>query len=253
MRPAGQRAVSRQRFLERFATTLTGDEDAAPSEHPCDAAADPWMAGERSVPVPHRPLEPKGQLITTAPPLDVDQPIALETTESAGSGCASPAGATRERNDRDRCTAARELLPHSPASRELAPPGPQPCRVRPGSLTTRRRVAPVARQRLARRARALSPAPRDVQRLRRTPTLPRVVPTFSAARPRRRAAMRTPLIQPCAAIAHRHLPPRQTALLYARKGRRDPGAPLMHPKLRRQWPLATRASDENLPLSRAVA
>jgi hypothetical protein len=171
-----------------------------------------------------------------------------------GRGCGIARGSPRavregRRGRRARVRARRDRRVRR--SRQLTTPGPQPCRVRLGSLTTRRRVARVARQRLAPRARPLPPAPRNVHPLRRTRALPRRVPTFSAARLRRRATMRTPLIQPCAAIAHRHLPSRRTALPYARKGRRDPGAPLMHPKLRRQWPLATRAPDENLPLSRA--
>jgi hypothetical protein len=74
--------------------------------------------------------------------------------------------------------------------------------MRMGSLTTRRRVARVARQRLAGRTAPRPPSAGHVQTRRRTRALPRRVPILSAARARRRPAVRTPLIQPCAAVAH---------------------------------------------------
>ena len=168
---------SRERLLESFAAALTGDQDAAVSERPRDRAADPRMANERAVSVPHGALKRERQLITTTPSLDVDKLIAVQATERDRAGPSPVAGATRERDDRDRRVATLELLPHSRASRELAPPRPEPYRMRPGSLTTRRRVARVARQRLTRRAQALSRAPRNVHPLRRTRALPRRIPS----------------------------------------------------------------------------
>ena len=74
--------------------------------------------------------------------------------------------------------------------------------MRPGSLTTGRRAAQLARQRLAGQARALSPATRDVEDLPRIRALPRRTAISSAASARRGRAARAPLIQPCAAVAH---------------------------------------------------
>jgi hypothetical protein len=89
------------------------------------------------------PLGRERQLVTTRPSLD-DELVARESAERDRSRHSPKAGATRERNDRDRRPATLELRPHSLATRQLAPPGTQPGRMRPRSLTTRRRAAPVA-------------------------------------------------------------------------------------------------------------
>jgi hypothetical protein len=160
------------------------------------------MANERAVPIPHRALKREHQLITTTPSLDVDKLIAFQATERDRSSPPPATSATRERDDRDRRAAALKLLPHSLPSRQLATPRTQPGRMRLGSLTTRRRAAPAARQRLATRARALSPTPRNVHPLPWTSGLPRRIPAFPAARARRRPAVWAPLIQPCPTVAH---------------------------------------------------
>ena len=98
------RPVSRQHFLKRFAAALTSDHDAALSQHPRDGPADPWMSGKRGIPIPHRPFKRKGQLITTAAPLGVNEVLALEVAERDGGGCAPSARATRKRDDRDHRT-----------------------------------------------------------------------------------------------------------------------------------------------------
>jgi len=166
------------------------------------------MARKRGVPVPHGALKRERQLVTTTPTLDIDELTALQLTERDRSRSPPVASATRERDGRDRRATALELLPHSLASRQLATPGAQPSRMRLGSLTTRRRVASVARHRLAGRARALSPTPRDVHPLSGTRALARRIPILSTARARRRPAVRAPLIQPYAAVAHPASPPR---------------------------------------------
>jgi len=126
----------------------------------------------------------------------------LQPTERDRSRPPPIANATRERDDRDRRATALELLPHSLASRQLPTPRTQPGRMRPGALTTRRRLARVAGQRPTGPARALPPAPRYVHPLGRTRALPRRIPILSTARARRRPAVRAPLIQPCPAVAH---------------------------------------------------
>jgi hypothetical protein len=160
------------------------------------------MACELAIAVPHGAFERECQLVATPPSLDVNKLVARESAERDRSRRSPKAGPTRERNDRDPRPATLELLPYSLATRQLAPPGTQPGRMRLGSLTTRRRVARVAGRRLAGRARALAPAPRNVHPLRRTRALTRRVPIMSAARARRRPAVRTPLTQPCPAVAH---------------------------------------------------
>ena len=200
--PSRPRAGSCKHFRESFAAALTDDQCAAVSDRPRDGAADPGMASERRVSVPYGPLECEGQFITTTPSLDVDQPIALETTESDRSGPTSVASATRERDDRNRRATALKLLPHSLASRQLAPASVEPSRMRSRGHTTGRRAARLAGQRLATRARPLSPAPRGVHGQRRTQSLASRVPMLPAARARGRRAARAPLIQPRAPVAH---------------------------------------------------
>jgi hypothetical protein len=200
--PSGARVGSCEHFRESFAAALTGDQYAAVSERPCDGAADPGMASEPRVSVPHGPLECEGQLITTTPSLDVDQLIAVQATESDRSGPPSIASATRERDDRNRRATALKLLPHSLPSRQLAAPRVEPSRMRSRGLTTGRRVARLAGQRLAARARPLSPAARGMHCQRRTQAPASRVPMLAAARGRGRRAVRAPLIQPRAAVAH---------------------------------------------------
>ena len=204
--PIDVAGVSSKRLLERLAATLAGDQDAAVSDRPRDRAADPRLASERRKSIPHRPFERERQLITTTPSLDVNQLNAFEAAERNRPRPSSLTGATRERDHRDRRTATLELLPHSIATRRLAAPRAQPRRMRPGSHTTGRRAAQLARQRLAGRARSLSPATRDVEGLRRTRAPPRRIPTFSAPSARRRPTVRAPLIQPCTAVAHGRSP-----------------------------------------------
>jgi hypothetical protein len=200
--PNGPRVGSCEHFRESFAAALTGDQYAAVSDRPRDGAVDPGMASERRVSVPHGPLECVGQLITTTPSLDVDQPIALGSTESDRSGPSSVASATRERDDRNRRATALKLLPHSLASRQLAPASVQPSRMRSRGHTTGRRAARLAGQRLATRARPLSRAPRGMHCQCRTQSLASRVPMLPAARARGRRAARAPLIQPRAPVAH---------------------------------------------------
>jgi hypothetical protein len=71
--PDKLRAGSCERFLERFAAALTGDQDAAVSDRPRDRAADPRMASELAIAVPHGALERERQLVATRPSLDVDE------------------------------------------------------------------------------------------------------------------------------------------------------------------------------------
>jgi hypothetical protein len=196
------RWAGRQAWFGRRSASLSAGTVSAVSERPRDGAADPRMAGERGVSVPHGPLKCEGQLITTSPSLDVDQLIAVQATESDRSCPPSIASATRERDDRNRRATALKLLPHSLASCQLAAPRVEPRRMRSRGLTTGRRVARLAGQRLAARARPLSPAARGMHCQRRTEAPASRVPMLAAARGRGRRAVRAPLIQPRVAVAH---------------------------------------------------
>ena len=88
------------------------------------------MANELAVPIPHGALKRERQLVTTTPSLDVDDLLPLQPAERDRLRRATPPGATRERDDRDRRAAALELFPHSAASRQLTMPGTQPGRMR---------------------------------------------------------------------------------------------------------------------------
>src|SRR5450755_2963331 len=77
--------------------------------------------------------------------------------------------------------------------------------MRPRSLTTRRRVARIARPRLAGRTRPLPPATRHMQSARRARALARIA-TLLTARAGGGSTVRAPLIQPGAVIAHGRSP-----------------------------------------------
>jgi hypothetical protein len=234
----GLRAGSCERLRDRFAAALTGKQDAAVSDRPRDRAADPRMANEPAIAVPHGTLKGERQFVPTAPSLDIDGLIACQATERDRSRPSPVAGVTRERDDRDRRASALELLPHSLASRELASPRTQPGRMRLRGLTSTPRVAQISDKRLARRAPSLSPAPRNMNDPHRTRALARRIPIFSAASARRRPALRAPLSKPCAPVAHsgsRALAPRAWSpswspyfwreLTFADSRWREPGCP----------------------------
>ena len=164
------------------------------------------MASELAVPIPDGPLERERELVTSTPSLDLDEFITVQATQRDRSRPPPAAGAPQERDRRDRRTTTLELLPYSSATRKLAAPGSQPRRMRLGGLMTGRRAAQLARQRLAGRARTLSPATRNVEDLPRTRVLARRIPIRSAASARRHPAARARLIQSCTAVAHRRSP-----------------------------------------------
>jgi len=128
------------------------------------------MASELAIAVPHGTLKRERQLVTATPSLDVNELTALQATERDRSRRPSVDCATRERNDRDRRAATLELLPHSPASRQLAPPRAEPSRMWSRRLTTRRRVAQIAGKRLAGRTAPRPPSAGHVQTRRRAAT-----------------------------------------------------------------------------------
>jgi hypothetical protein len=202
--PHAVRAGSRERLLKRFATAPTGDQDAAVSDRPRNRTPNPRMTREPAIPIPHGALEHKRQLVTATPSLDIDELVAHQPTERDRPRAPPVASATRERDDRDRHATTLELLPHSLASHQFTTSRPQPSRVRLRSLTTRRRLARIARQRLARRTAPRPPSAGHVQTRRRPATsVVRVPVPIPTARPRRRSAFRAPLIQPRATVAHR--------------------------------------------------
>jgi hypothetical protein len=188
------------------------------------------MAGELAVPVPHRAPRARrparlGRSIARRRGL-----VALKATQRDRHDPASLAGPNRDRHDSDRGTPLLELLTHC-VPQQLASSTPESSCMRSGGFTTRRRPAHVARLCLAGRARPHPPAPCRGHARHRSRTLSGrvLLPTASA---RRCPTERAPLIQPCAAVAHRSLvrgllkprfrrPPRASS---------DPNAPRMHPK-----------------------
>jgi hypothetical protein len=189
------RSRSCEDLLEPCVTTPSDDQDAAISDRPSDCAADPGLTSEPRVSVPHGSLERERQLITSSPALHVHELVPLQPAERNRSGASSLTSATGERDDRDRDrrAATLELLPHRLVAHQLTAPRNQPSRMRPTSPTTRRRLARIARRRLAGRTRPHQPATRHMQSLRRSRALSRVamLPTAGAGR---RSTVRAPLI-----------------------------------------------------------
>src|ERR1035441_9272265 len=116
------------------------------------------------------PSSANPQLLTAAPSLDVDELATRQAPEGDRSRPPPIAGATGERNDRDRRAPTLELLPHSPASHQLTTPGTQPGRMRPRCLTTRRRAARVPGPRPASGTAPRPPSARHAQTRRRRAT-----------------------------------------------------------------------------------
>ena len=115
-------SASRERLLESFAAALSGDQDAAVSERPRDRAADPRMANERAVSVPHAALKRERHLITTTPSLDVDKLIAFQATERDRAG-PSPSRA-RPENGTTAIVAPRRSSSSHTAGRAASSPRP---------------------------------------------------------------------------------------------------------------------------------
>jgi hypothetical protein len=129
--PDGLRAGSCERLLERFAATLTGNQNATVSERPHDRASDPRTASELAIAVPHRALKRERQLVATRPSLD-DKLAARESAERDRSRRPPVPGPTRERNDPTARGTGRPAAPctsgtgapASPAQRATSAPDP---------------------------------------------------------------------------------------------------------------------------------
>ena len=72
------------------------DHDAAVSHSPDDGPDDQRLTGERSESIPDRRLERVAELVASGPPLDVDQLIAIESTEHDAVRATAAAGPAAE-------------------------------------------------------------------------------------------------------------------------------------------------------------
>jgi hypothetical protein len=191
--------VRSHELLEALFTASSFDHDAAVCRRPDDGPGDRRLTCERPEPIPDRSLEREAELVASAPPLDVDQLVAIESTQHDPVGAPATAGPTAEGDGGDGRTAGLELLPNRLVAQELVPAGAEPRLVDARGLAPGRGAARVAWERLTRGARTGTPSARDVQRRRRS-RLAQVV--NAAPRARRGPAGRAPLVEPERAVAH---------------------------------------------------
>jgi hypothetical protein len=118
--------VRSHELLEALVTTSPFDQDAAVPHRPDDGPDDQRLTGERPEPMPDRRLERVAELVASGPPLDVDQLVAIDSTEHdavRATAAASPAAEGDGGNRRAECL---ECLPDRLAAQELAPAGAEP-------------------------------------------------------------------------------------------------------------------------------
>ena len=103
--------VRSHELLEAFVTASPFDHDAAICRRPDDCPGDQRLTGERPEPIPDRRLERVAELVASAPPLDVDQLVAIESTQHDPVGAPATAGPTAETDGGD----GRAAAPRAPA------------------------------------------------------------------------------------------------------------------------------------------
>jgi hypothetical protein len=129
-------------LLEALVTVSPFDHDAAVCRCPDDRPGDQRLTGERPESIPDRRLERVAELVASGPPFDVDQLVAIESTEHDAVCATAAASPTAERDGRNR-RAARPRVPARPtrgsgarAGRgEAAPDGCARTRARKGCGT----------------------------------------------------------------------------------------------------------------------
>ena len=191
--------VRSHELLESLVTASPLDHDPPVCRRPDDGPGDHRLTGKRSEPIPDRRLERVAELVASGPPLDVDQLVAIESTEHDPVGATATASPAAEGDGGDRRATGLELLPDRLGAQELVPPGPEPRLMDARGLAPGRGLAPLTWEGLTRRARTSAPPARDVQGSWRAGLAHVVDPTPCA---RRGPARRAPFLEPERAVAH---------------------------------------------------
>ena len=158
---------SGQELLEVLTAALSRDNDLARRRVPHQKPADAGVAAEQRVPTPDRSGERLGQLALAAAP--AGKLALVRVLERHRGDAALAAAAPREAHQRSGGLPALELLPHPLLGEQLPPPWVKTRGVRLAGAPAGRRLAQLARLRLAGRARSLPPAARSVQHPRGLP------------------------------------------------------------------------------------
>ena len=106
-------------LLEALVPASTFDHDTPIRCCPRHGSRDLWLAGERAEAIPDWRLECVAELVATGPTLDIDQLLAVESTQNDPVDVTTSARATAEWNGCDRRAPSLELLPHRIAAEEL--------------------------------------------------------------------------------------------------------------------------------------
>jgi hypothetical protein len=114
-----RRPPSRRRD-NRFASSASSFYyDAAVRRYPDDGPDDQRLTGKRPEPIPDRRLERVAELVASDPPLDVNQLIAIESTQHDPVSATAAASPATEEDGGNRRAARLELLPDRLAAQEL--------------------------------------------------------------------------------------------------------------------------------------
>ena len=87
--------VRSHELLEALVTASPFDHDAAVCRRPDDGPGDQRLTGERSEPIPDRRLERVAELVASGPSLDVDQLVAIDSTQHDPVDASAAAGRGR--------------------------------------------------------------------------------------------------------------------------------------------------------------
>jgi hypothetical protein len=108
------------KLLKALAPASPFDHDAPIRCCPRHGSQDLRLASERAEAIPDWRLECVAELVATGPTLEVDQLLAVESTQHDPVDAATSARATAEWNRCDRRASRLELLPYPVAAYELA-------------------------------------------------------------------------------------------------------------------------------------
>ena len=106
-------------LLEVLLTASSFNHDASVCRCPYDSPDDQRLTHERPEAVPYRRLEGVAELIAPGPPLDVDQLVALDSTQEDPLDAPAAADAAAERHRGDRRATPFELGPYVVARKQL--------------------------------------------------------------------------------------------------------------------------------------
>src|SRR5207244_578270 len=108
-------------LLEALVSASAFDHDAAVRRSPDDGPDDQRLTGERPEAIPDRRLERVAELVASGPSFDVDQLVAIDSSQHNPIRPTATASPAAEGDGGDVCATGLELLPDRLSGQKLMP------------------------------------------------------------------------------------------------------------------------------------